>query len=74
MQVSSEGLTSMIVRNMIVEGVLLEETALVEHCKNPDQFGLGCSSDDKNQAECHRRSYVDMVDDEQEGDVICKTG
>ena len=72
---SSVGLRSIIGRKLIEQVDPFEETALVEHCKNPDQLGRGCSKDDKNELECHKRSYVAIVEAELiSDDVICEIG
>ena len=68
---SFEGLRSITGRNLIVEVDPFDETALVEH---PDQFVRGCLTDERNQLECQRRSYVAMADANLSGDVICDIG
>ena len=64
MQDSSDGLRSIIERNVIVNANFWDATALVEHCRNPDQLERYFSEDDRNQAECHSRLYVAIPDDE----------
>ena len=72
---SSEGLRSIIGRKLIEQVHPFEETALVEHCKNPDHLHPGCSKDDQNQLECYKRSYVAIVKAElMSDDVICEIG
>ena len=71
---SFEGLRSMIGRNWTAHLEPFHETALVESCKNPDQFGRSCSKVEKNRLVCHRKSHVANVDVELHHDVMREIG
>ena len=58
---SLEGLRSIIGKNLMDDRDPFCGSFVVEHCKNPDQFGRGSSVEDKNQLVCHMRSQVDIV-------------
>ena len=77
MQDSSDGPRSIIGRNVIVDSNFWDATALVEHCRNPNQLEQSSFEDDRNQAECHSRLYVAIPDDEIQfllrDDAACET-
>lgn len=62
MQVSSDGLRSIIGKNVMCVGLLVSALGFVEHCIKPDQFGLGLSGDDRSYAECQSRLRFSIED------------